>query len=53
MEHYWLVGIDRRCIECLRLDRREYTLAVRAEGAATLEHPVWEGLSIDLDALSR
>lgn len=51
--HYWLVDIECRRVECLRLERGDYVVAIAAEGATTLAHPDWPGLTIDLAALWR
>jgi Uma2 family endonuclease len=48
--HYWIVDTERRRLECFRLEAGEYVRAVQAEGPATLDHPDWPGLSIDLGA---
>lgn len=53
VRHYWLVDIERRSIECLRLTDRRYALAVRAQDTASLVHPDWPDLTIDLAALWR
>jgi Uma2 family endonuclease len=46
--HYWLVDPEARRIECLTLDRSAYRPSIAAEGDATLSHPAWPGLTIDL-----
>jgi Uma2 family endonuclease len=51
--HYWIVDTERRRLECFRLEAGEYVRAVQAEGPATLDHPDWPGLTIDLAALWR
>lgn len=53
VQHYWIVDIDRRRIECLRLEGSGYATAVEADGDATFDHPDWPGLTIDLGALWR
>ena len=50
---YLIVDIDRRRIECHRLQGGEYELMVVAEDDETLTHPHWPGLTIDLAALWR
>jgi Uma2 family endonuclease len=52
-EHYWIVDPDRRRLECHRLADGAFSLLVHVEGDATLEHPSWDGLRIDLAALWR
>jgi Uma2 family endonuclease len=49
--HYWIVDIERRRIECLRLDGTAYELVVAGEGGDTLTHPDWPGLEIALTPL--
>jgi Uma2 family endonuclease len=51
--HYWIVDVERRRVECLRLENRGYIVAVEAEGNTTLDHPDWPGLNVDLGALWR
>ncbi len=51
--HYWLVDIDVRRIECLRLTAGGYVPAAEARGIDSLVHPDWPGLRIDLAALWR
>jgi Uma2 family endonuclease len=51
--HYWIVDIDRRRVECLKLTGGEYTPAVVAEGEGTLTHVDWPDLTLDLAALWR
>jgi Uma2 family endonuclease len=51
--HYWIVDIDRKRVECHRLEGGEYRLARFAEGDEALMPPDWPGLTIDLAALWR
>ncbi len=53
VEHYWIVGPERRRLECHRLVERAFRSIVDAEGDATLTHPDWDGLILDLGALWR
>jgi Uma2 family endonuclease len=49
--HYWLVDPEARSIEALRAVDGQFRRAAYAEGEATLHHPDWEGLAIDLAPL--
>jgi Uma2 family endonuclease len=51
--HFWIVDIEGRRVECLRLEGGAYRLVIEAEGDATLTHPEWPGLAVDLSALWR
>lgn len=53
VEHYWIVDPERRRLECHRLAQGAFARSVDAEGDATLVHPDWDGLTIDLGALWR
>jgi hypothetical protein len=55
VRHFWLVDPDARRIECYRslAHGSRYSLVAQAEGAATLSHPDWANLTIELDALWR
>lgn len=53
VRHCWLVDIENRRIECLRLAQHGYTLAAEARDADPLVHPDWPGLRIDLQDLWR
>jgi Uma2 family endonuclease len=53
VEHFWSVDPDARQVECFHLAYRAYRSVARAEGAGTLEHPEWDDLILDLDALFR
>jgi Uma2 family endonuclease len=51
--HYWLVDPEVRRMECYRLENGRYVLASNGEDAATVAHPDWPGLTIDLASLWR
>jgi Uma2 family endonuclease len=51
--HYWIVDPDERRLECFRSAEGVFTQVVEAIGDATLVHPDWAGLTIDLAALWR
>jgi Uma2 family endonuclease len=53
VRHYWIVDPDGRRIECLRSEGRAFRTRLEAEGDATIEHPDWPGLIVDLGALWR
>jgi Uma2 family endonuclease len=53
VRHYWLVDIDTRQIDCLRLAHGEYAVIVSARDDETLEHPDWPELTVELAALWR
>ena len=53
VEHYWIVDPERKRLECYRLAEGVFQPLVDAEGEATLEHPSWDGLVVDLAALWR
>ncbi len=53
VEHYWIVDPERRRLECHRLVQGAFRSIFDAEGDATLTHPDWEGLILDLGALWR
>jgi Uma2 family endonuclease len=53
VEHYWIVDPERRSVECHRLERGTFRRVVEASGSATLVHPDWGGLAVDLAALWR
>ena len=48
--HFWLVDPDAHLVECYRADRGRYEEVVRGTGAS-LRHPDWPGLEVDLDLL--
>ena len=49
--HYWIVDPDERRVECFRLAAGAFTPVVDAQGDVSLQHPDWDGLTIDLAAL--
>lgn len=51
VEHYWIVDPEYRRVECHRASGGAFRPVVEAEGGATLTHPDWDGLEIDLSAL--
>jgi Uma2 family endonuclease len=51
VEHYWIVDPKKKHIECYRRVDGEFHKVVEAGGNATLTHPDWDGLDIDLTAL--
>ena len=51
IRHYWIVDPEARKLECHRLAGMEFLPLVEAEGSATLVHPDWQGLEIDLAVL--
>jgi Uma2 family endonuclease len=51
--HYWIVDPERKRLECRRLEAGDFRLVVEAEGAITLAHPDFGGLTVDLAALWR
>ncbi len=53
IEHYWIVDPESRRVECLRSESGTFRPVVEAEGHASLTHPDWSGLVIDLAALWR
>jgi Uma2 family endonuclease len=53
VRHCWLVDLENRRIDCLRLGRDGYFVVAGAEGTQTLVHPDWPGLAIDAGALWR
>ena len=48
--HFWLVDPDARVVECYRADRGRYEKVARVTGAS-LVHPDWPGLVLDLELL--
>jgi len=53
VQHYWIVDPAKKRIECHRLAGGVFRRVVEAEGDATLVHPDWDGLAVDLGALWR
>jgi len=51
--HYWIVDIDARRLECLRLEGGDYTIAATAQDEEILRHPDWQGLQVSLSELCR
>jgi Uma2 family endonuclease len=51
--HYWIVDPESKRLECYRLDVGAFSLVVEGQGDATLLHPDWEGLRVDLAELWR
>lgn len=53
IRHLWLVDPDARRIECYRIEGSSYVLAASGAGAASVPHPDWPGLTIELAPLWR
>jgi Uma2 family endonuclease len=53
VEHYWIVDPDRKRLECHRLAEGAFRPLIHAEGDATLDHPSWDVLVVDLAELWR
>jgi len=51
--HYWTVDPEARLLRCHRLAGGQFRFVVEAAGDATLAHPDWDGLTIDLAPLWR
>jgi Uma2 family endonuclease len=51
--HYWIVDPEEKRVECFRLAAGAYAPVVDAKGDVTLQHPDWDGLTVDLAALWR
>ncbi len=51
--HYWLADPDAETLECFRLEHGVYRLVAEASAPATLTHPDWPDLTIDVGALGR
>ena len=49
--HYWLVDPDVPRIECYRAESGRYAQLAQAEGSASLSHPDFPGLAIELQRL--
>jgi hypothetical protein len=47
------VNIDEQSLVCLRLSGAAYIVVAEGRGDASLAHPDWPGLTIDLAALWR
>ena len=53
VEHYWIVDPEGQRLECHRREGTAFRLVLDAEGEASLVHPDWAELTIDLAALWR
>jgi len=53
VSHYWIVDPEQKRLECHRLVEGAFRPLVTAEGDATLAHPDWNGLVVDLAVLWR
>ncbi len=51
--HYWLVDPEAQSVECLRAEQGLFRSVALVAGEATLSHPDWDGLAIDLGPLWR
>jgi Uma2 family endonuclease len=51
--HFWIVDPDQSVLECFRLANGAYEPVASAAGEASLAHPSWPGLVIDMAALWR
>lgn len=51
--HYWILDIEKRRLECLRLSGDAYEPAAEARENERLRHPDWPDLRVDLAALWR
>jgi len=51
--HYWTVDPEARLLRCHRLAGGQFRFVVEAVGDATLAHPDWDGLTIDVAPLWR
>lgn len=51
LRHYWILDPAVRRLECFRCEGGSYVLAVAVEGDASLTHPDFPGLTIDLAAI--
>ena len=49
--HYWILDPDAETLECLRLEGGDYRVVADAQAPATLAHPDWPALVVDLGAL--
>lgn len=49
--HYWIVDPAKRRVECFKLEVGSFQPRISAEGNATLAHPDFDGLTIDLATL--
>ncbi len=51
--HLWLVDPDVRRVECCRLEHGRYAAAAEGGAAASVRHPDWPGLTLELAPLWR
>lgn len=51
VEHYWILDVEARRIECFRRNGDRFESILRAEGNDILRHESWVGLEIDLAPL--
>jgi Uma2 family endonuclease len=51
IEHYWIVDVRSKRVECYRRRGDRYESVLVAESNATFEHPDWPGLVIELAPL--
>ena len=51
IQHYWIVDPDAERVGCFRLADDEFKLVVSSSDDASLRHPDWDGLVVDLAAL--
>lgn len=51
--HYWMVDPEARRLECYRLEGDWYSMVVSGEGIASVAHPDWPGLTLELSSLWR
>ena len=49
--HCWIVDPEARTLECFRARSDAYELVIRGGGDCRLEHPGWDGLTLELAAL--
>ena len=51
VQHYWLVNPDEKTLECFFIQNDTYALAAAGMDEDIIEHPGFNGLTIDLKAL--
>ena len=49
--HYWIVDLKKQRIDCFKLEGESFQPRISAEGDATLGHPDFEGLTINVASL--
>jgi Uma2 family endonuclease len=49
--HYWIADPDDQLLQCFRLDAGRYVSVVEVQGARSLSHPDFAGLSLTLAKL--